>query len=94
MQKREGKSQKEEKFIPEEILPTLSLAINLMPDTKIIEELFCLAERYRGKHPLQLTIKSKSQDIIIESKMKVNTTLLDEAKKLGIYQEEKLVVES
>jgi DNA polymerase III alpha subunit/intein/homing endonuclease len=85
------KVKKEEKFVPEEILPTLSLAINLMPDSKIIEDLFCLAQKYPGKHPLELHIKSKLSDVIIESKMKVSQTILNEAKELGIYKEEKLI---
>jgi DNA polymerase-3 subunit alpha len=63
-----------------------------MPDATVIEELFCLAQKYPGRHPLQLTIKSKLQDIIIESKMKVSRSILIEAKNLGIYEEEKLVV--
>ena len=86
------KVKKEEKFVPEEILPPLVLAINLMPDSSVIEELFCLAEKHRGNHPLQLCIKSKLSDVIIESKMKVSAMLLEEAKKLGVYEEEKLVV--
>ncbi len=90
--KEKVKVKKEEKFIPEEILPPLSLAINLMPDSKIIEELFCLAQKHPGKHPLELHIKSKLSDVIIESKMKVSQMILTEAKKLGIYREEALVV--
>jgi DNA-directed DNA polymerase III PolC len=86
------KVKKEEKFVPEAILPPLILAINLMPDSSVIEELFCLAEKHRGNHPLQLCIKSKLSDVIIESKMKVSAMLLEEAKKLGVYEEEKLVV--
>ena len=86
------KVKKEEKFIPEEILPTLSLAINLMPDSKVIEELFCLAERHVGKHPLELHIKSKLSDVVIESRMKVSQMIISEAKELGVYLEEQLVV--
>ena len=90
--KEKVKIKKEEKFVPEEVLPTLSLAINLMPDSKIIEELFCLAEKHKGKHPLELHIKSKLSDVVIESKMKVSSMILTEAKALGVYQEEQLVV--
>jgi len=86
------KVKKEEKFVPEPILPPLVLAINLMPDSSVIEELFCLAEKYKGNHPLQLCIKSKLSDVIIESKMKVSSMILEEAKKLGVYELEKLVV--
>jgi DNA polymerase-3 subunit alpha len=86
------KVKKEEKFVPEPTLPPVVLAINLMPDPKIIEELYCLAERHQGKHPLQLNIKSKLSDIIIESKIKVDPMIIEEAKNLGIYVEEKLIV--
>ncbi len=86
------KVKKEEKFIPEPVMPPITLAINMMPDAKVIEELFCLAEKHRGNHPLNLSIKSKLSDIIIESKMKVSPIIIEEAKRLGIYVEEKLVV--
>jgi DNA polymerase-3 subunit alpha len=68
------------------------LAMSLLPDAQVIEELFCLAQKYPGRHPLQLNIKSKLSDVIIESKMKVSRSILLEAKNLGIYEEEKLVV--
>jgi DNA polymerase-3 subunit alpha len=85
------KVKKEEKFIPEVILPTLSLAINLLPDSRVIEDLFCLAQRYPGKHPLNLHIKSKLTDVIIESRMKVSQMIIEEAKDIGVYLEEKIV---
>ncbi len=86
------KVKKEEKYVPEPELPPIVLAINLMPDAKVIEELYCLAERHRGKHPLQLSIKSKLSDVIIESNIKVDPMIIEEAKNLGIYLEEKLIV--
>ncbi|SFV64289.1 DNA polymerase III alpha subunit [hydrothermal vent metagenome] len=89
--KEKVKIKKEEKFIPEEILPTLSLTINLMPDVSVIEELYCLAQKHQGKHPLELRIKSKLSDVIIESKLKVNQMIIEEAKEIGIYLEEKVV---
>ncbi|NOZ91004.1 MAG: DNA polymerase III subunit alpha [Epsilonproteobacteria bacterium] len=85
------KIKKEVKHTPEPNLPPVILAINLMPDTKIIEELYCLAQKYPGKHPLQLSIKSKLSDIIIESNMKVSQMIINEAKNLGVYVEEKLI---
>ncbi|NEW61404.1 DNA polymerase III subunit alpha [Sulfurovum sp. bin170] len=85
------KVKKEVKYVPEEILPTLSLAINLMPDVSVIEELYCLAQKHRGKHPLELRIKSKLSDVIIESKMKVSQMIIAEAKEMGVYLEEKLI---
>ena len=86
------KVKKEEKHTPEPQSEPLILAMNLLPDEKMIEELYCLAQKYPGRHPLKLTIKSKLQDIIIESKMRVSRSILLEAKALGVYEEEKLVV--
>ncbi|SFV66027.1 DNA polymerase III alpha subunit [hydrothermal vent metagenome] len=87
------KVKKEEKHTPEPEQPPLILALNLMPDAKTVEELMCLVERYPGKRPLELHIKSKLADVIIESKWKVSEMLLEEAKDLGIYLEENLVLE-
>ncbi len=87
------KVQKEEKHTPEPVQPPLILALNLMPDTKTVEDLMCLVERYPGKRPLELHIKSKLADVIIESKMKVSEMIVEEAKELGIYLEENLSVE-
>jgi DNA polymerase-3 subunit alpha len=83
------KIKKEKKYVPEEILPTLSLAINLMPESTVIEELFCLAQKYQGKHPLELRIKSKLSEVIIESKIKVSQMIIAEAKEIGVYLEER-----
>ena len=86
------KVKREEKHTPEPEQPPLILALNLMPDPKIAEELFCLAEKYPGNRPLELHIKSKLADVIIESKMKVSEMILEEARELGVYPEEPLVV--
>ena len=86
------KVRKEEKHTQEPDQPPLILALNLMPDPKIAEELFCLAEKYPGKRPLELHIKSKLADVIIESKMKVSELMIEEARELGVYLEEALVV--
>jgi len=88
------KVKKEEKHTPEPEQPPLILVLNLMPDPAIAEELMCLAEKYPGNRPLELHIKSKLADVIIESRIKVSEMILEEAKELGIYLEEKLVVES
>jgi len=88
------KVEKEIKHIEEPEQPPLILALNLMPDAKIAEELMCLVEKYPGKRPLELHIKSKLADVIIESKMKVSEMIVEEAKELGIYLEENLIVES
>ena len=65
-----------------------------MPDPKIAEALMCLVEKYPGKRPLELHIKSKLADVVIESKMKVSEMILEEAKELGAYLEEPLLTES
>ena len=87
------KVKKEEKHVEEPEQPPLILALNLMPDPKIAEELMCLAEKYPGKRPLELHIKSKLADVVIESKMKVSELILEEAKELGVYLEEPLVID-
>jgi len=88
------KIKKEEKHTQEPEQPPLILSVNLMPDAKTVEELMCLVERYPGKRPLELHIKSKLADVIIESKLKVSEMILEEAKELGIYPEESLAIEA
>jgi DNA polymerase-3 subunit alpha len=65
-----------------------------MPDAKTVEELMCLVERHPGKRPLELLIKSKLADVIIESKIKVSELIVEEAKEIGVYLEERLAVEN
>ncbi|WP_295421529.1 DNA polymerase III subunit alpha [Sulfurovum sp.] len=91
--KEKVKVKKEEKHTPEPEQAPLILSLNLMPDAKTVEDLMCLVERYPGKRPLELHIKSKLADVIIESKMKVSEMILEEAKDLGVYLEESLAVE-
>jgi DNA polymerase-3 subunit alpha len=64
-----------------------------MPDAKTVEELMCLVEKYPGKRPLELHIKSKLADVIIESKIKVSELMLEEAKEIGVFLEQSLAVE-
>jgi DNA polymerase-3 subunit alpha len=52
-----------------------------------------LVERHPGKRPLELHIKSKLADVIIESKWKVSEMIVTEAKEIGVYLEESLQVE-
>ncbi|NKQ40556.1 MAG: DNA polymerase III subunit alpha [Sulfurovum sp.] len=96
VRKEKIKIKKEQKHIIEPDLPPLILAINLTPDPQIAEDLMCLAEKYPGGRSLELHIKSKLADVIIESRMKVSEMILEEAKELGIYLghplEEELVV--
>ncbi len=91
--KEKVKIKKEQTHTPEPEQPPLILALNLMPDPKIAEELMCLAEKYPGNRPLELHIKSKLADVIIESRMRVSDLMLQEAKELGAYLEEPLSVE-
>ena len=65
--------------------PPLILAIDLMPDKRVIEELYCLAQKYPGRRPLQLQIKSKLADVVIESQMYVSENIVNEARELGVY---------
>jgi DNA polymerase-3 subunit alpha len=92
--KEKVKVKKEQKHTPEPNQPPLILALNLMPDSKTVEELMCLVERYPGKRPLELHIKSKLADVVIESRYKVSEMILEEAKAIGVYREEPLAVEA
>ncbi len=89
--KEKVKIKKEEHHTPEPEQPPLIIALDLMPDPKIAEELFCLAEKHPGRRPLELHIKSKLADIVIESKIRVGEGFLVEARELGVYPEEALV---
>ncbi|ADV45624.1 DNA polymerase III subunit alpha [Nitratifractor salsuginis] len=88
--KEKVKVKKEQKHTeaPEEQPPVI-LALDLMPDPKIIEELYCLAERNPGPHPLQLQIRSKLADVVIESKVHVSRSIIEAARSLGITPAEK-----
>jgi DNA polymerase-3 subunit alpha len=92
--KEKVKVKKEEKHTPEIEQPPLILALKLMPDARIVEELIRLVEKYPGKRPLELHIKSKLADVIIESKMKVSEHIVQEAKELGVYLQEVMVIEN
>ena len=92
--KEKVKIKKEEKHTPEPEQPPLILALNLMPDPKIAEELMCLAEKHPGNRPLELHIKSKLADVIIESRMRVSEHIIEEARALGAYPQEPMVVEA
>jgi len=85
--KEKVKVKKEQKHTPEPNQPPLILSLNLMPDAKIVEELICLVERYPGKHPLELRVKSSEADVIIESKIKVSREILSEIERIGIFEE-------
>jgi DNA polymerase-3 subunit alpha len=86
--KEKVKVKKEEKYTPEPDLPPIIIAINLMPDSRIAEELMCLAQRHPGKHPLSLKVRSKLADVVIESKVKVSKEFINEVVELGFDIEE------
>ncbi len=64
--------------------PPIILALDLMPDSKIIEELYSLAHRNPGSHQLQIQIRSKLADVVIESKVYVSKAIIEEVKSIGI----------
>ena len=86
--KEKVKIKKEENYTPEPDAPPIIIAINLMPDSRIAEELMCLAQRYPGNHPLSLKVRSKLADVIIESKIRVSQNFINEAINLGFQLEE------
>jgi DNA polymerase-3 subunit alpha len=86
--KEKVKIKKEENFTPEPDEPPIIIAINLMPDSRIAEELMCLAQRHPGAHPLSLKVRSKLADVIIESKIRVSQSFIKEAEALGFSLEE------
>ena len=87
------KVKKEEVHTPEPEQPPLVLAINLTTDPKIAEDLMCIAQKYPGNRPLELHIKSKLADVIIESKIKVSESMLEEARGLGVYIPSELTIQ-
>ena len=86
--KEKVKVKKEVRHTPEPDRPPLILAVDLMPDSRIVEELLCLVERHPGNRPLQLRIKSKLADVVIESKYRVSDLIVEEARELGVYVDE------
>jgi len=86
--KEKVKIKKEHKYTPEPDAPPIIIAIDLMPDSRIAEELMCLAQRHPGNHPLSLRVRAKLADVIIESKMRVSQSFIKEAEALGFSIEE------
>jgi DNA polymerase-3 subunit alpha len=83
--KEKVKVKREKRETPEpESLPPLILSLELMPDPSVIEELYCLAERCPGRRPLQIEIRSKLADVVIESRMFVGENIVKEAAALGV----------
>ncbi len=86
--KEKVKLKKEKAYTKEPDAPPISIAINLMPESRIAEELMCLASRHPGNHPLVLKVRSKLADVVIESKIRVSQEFVKEAIELGFDIEE------
>ena len=86
--KEKVKLKKEKAYTKEPDAPPISIAINLMPESRIAEELMCLASRHPGSHPLVLKVRSKLADVVIESKIRVSQEFVKEAIELGFDIEE------
>jgi DNA polymerase-3 subunit alpha len=83
--KEKVKVKREKRETPEaENLPPLILSLELISDPSVIEELYCLAERCPGRRPLQIEIRSKLADVVIESRMFVGEDIVKEAATLGV----------
>lgn len=82
------KVKRAETYTKEPDAKPIVIAINLLPDSRIAEELMCLAQRHPGNHPLILKVRSKLADVIIESKVRVSEGLLAEAAELGFELDE------
>ncbi len=81
---------REIKHVPEPEQPPIILAINLMPNSDVVEELLCLVEKHPGNRPLSIKVKSKLVDVLVESHYKVSQQIIEEARVLGAYTEEPL----
>jgi len=92
--KEKVKVKKEQKPLEEEPPKEfpIAFAIDLSPNFQLVEELFHLAQKYQGTRSLELHIKSKLADVIVESKLKVSDLIIQEAKAIGIYPIEELMV--
>jgi DNA polymerase-3 subunit alpha len=85
-------AKKEIKVTQEAPKPPLVMEMNLMRDSRVLEQFVELLELHRGRRPLELHIKSKLADVIIESKISVSESIIEEAKALGVFEKESLVV--
>jgi len=88
------KVEKQVRHIEEPLGKPLMLALKLSSDTKIVEDLMSIIVKHPGNRPLELHIKSKLADVVIESKINVSDLILEEAKELGVHLEEELAIEA
>jgi DNA polymerase-3 subunit alpha len=68
--------------IPEKPLTPVFVKVELKEDTKTLELLHQLVQKYPGRRPLKLIISSKLQDVVIESQMQVNDAIIEELEKV------------
>jgi DNA polymerase-3 subunit alpha len=60
----------------------LHVSIRLNDSTKELEELYTLVRRHPGRRTLKLCIVSKLQNVLIDSAIGVDNTILEELQKL------------
>ncbi|MEA3372396.1 MAG: DNA polymerase III subunit alpha [Campylobacterota bacterium] len=60
----------------------LMLRLHLNKSTEQLEEIYRLVRRYPGNRPLNLTIVSKLQNIVIESAIRVDNKVMEELEKM------------
>ncbi|WP_345991395.1 DNA polymerase III subunit alpha [Sulfurimonas sp. HSL-1716] len=75
-------SKKVKTTIMEKPQEPLNVSIHLNSETKELEELYTLVRRHHGKRALKLTIVSKLQNVVIESAIRVDNSILEELQKL------------
>ncbi len=67
------KTKKEVREVPQE---PLELAIKLDENTRVLEELYTLVRQHPGNRQIKLIIKSKLHNVVIDSAIRVNNTLV------------------
>ena len=67
------KTKKEVREIPQD---PLNLSVHLSEDMKILEELYTLIRQHPGNRELKVTIVSKLHNVVIDSAIRVNNTLI------------------
>ena len=75
-------SKKVKTTIMEKPQEPLNISIHLNSATRELEELYTLVRRHPGKRALKLTIVSKLQNVVIESAIRVDNSILEELQKL------------
>ncbi|MCF6340894.1 MAG: DNA polymerase III subunit alpha, partial [Sulfurimonas sp.] len=69
-------TKKVKKEVREAPLEPIHLAIRLDNETKILNDLYLLVRQNFGNRELKLTIKSKLEDVVIDSSIRVSTKIL------------------